>query len=188
MNITKETLHGEHVFLLHNFLSPEECAAQIARSEKSGYEEATIITSGGARMDKSIRDNDRLIVDDPLLAEAWYQRAKPFLPVQLGDWRMVGFNERFRYYRYDVSQKFAPHFDGYFRRANGEQSQLTFMVYLNDDFVGGQTKFYLDLGVPHLVVHPLAGAALVFVHRQMHEGAPVWEGRKYVLRTDVMYG
>jgi hypothetical protein len=29
--------------------------------------------------------------------------------------------------------------------------------------------------------------ALVFVHQQLHEGASVGTGRKYVLRTDVMY-
>jgi hypothetical protein len=29
--------------------------------------------------------------------------------------------------------------------------------------------------------------ALVFVHEQLHEGAAVESGRKYVLRTDVMY-
>jgi len=28
---------------------------------------------------------------------------------------------------------------------------------------------------------------LGFVHLQLHEGAPVVRGRKYVLRTDVMY-
>ena len=30
--------------------------------------------------------------------------------------------------------------------------------------------------------------ALVFVHRQLHEGAPVWEGRKYVLRSGPAIG
>jgi hypothetical protein len=29
--------------------------------------------------------------------------------------------------------------------------------------------------------------ALVFVHQQLHEGAPIVEGRTYVLRTDVLY-
>jgi hypothetical protein len=61
------------------------------------------------------------------------------------------------------------------------------MVYLNDDFVGGETKFYLDDGTPRLDVKPERGMALVFVHRQLHEGAAVVQGRKYVLRTDVMY-
>ena len=34
---------------------------------------------------------------------------------------------------------------------------------------------------------PERGKALVFYHRQLHEGMPVVRGRKYVLRTDVMY-
>jgi hypothetical protein len=37
-------------------------------------------------------------------------------------------------------------------------------------------------------VRPVRGTALVFRHRLLHEGAPVLTGRKYVLRTDVMYG
>ena len=31
------------------------------------------------------------------------------------------------------------------------------------------------------------GQVLIFEHRQLHEGAPVLAGKKYVLRTDVMY-
>ena len=31
------------------------------------------------------------------------------------------------------------------------------------------------------------GKALVFLHLLLHEGAPVTGGRKYALRTDVMY-
>jgi hypothetical protein len=41
-----------------------------------------------------------------------------------------------------------------FSRENGERSQLTFMVYLNSDFNGGETKFYSDdrhLRMPALI-------------------------------------
>jgi hypothetical protein len=38
-----------------------------------------------------------------------------------------------------------------------------------------------------LRVRPEPGKALVFYHYLSHEGAPVTAGRKYVLRTDVMY-
>ena len=38
-----------------------------------------------------------------------------------------------------------------------------------------------------LLVTPERGKALVFYHRQLHEGMPVVRGRKYVLRTEVMY-
>ena len=113
--------------------------------------------------------------------------AQPFVPQTIEAWHAVGFNERFRFYRYDVGQKFAPHFDGYFRRENGARSQLTFMVYLNSDFTGGETKFYDEDRMLRLAVRPETGMALGFVHLQLHEGAPVVRGRKYVLRTDVMY-
>ena len=61
------------------------------------------------------------------------------------------------------------------------------MVYLNDDFSGGATNFYNGDGTPNARVQPKHGMALVFRHAQLHEGAPVTSGRKYVLRTDVMY-
>ena len=61
------------------------------------------------------------------------------------------------------------------------------MVYLNADFEGGETKFYDDWGNLTVAVKPEPGMALVFEHEQLHEGAPVTAGRKYVIRTDVMY-
>ena len=48
-----------------------------------------------------------------------------------------------------------------------------------EDFTGGETKFYVDNGMLRLEVKPERGMALVFVHRQLHEGAPVVQGRKY---------
>ena len=183
----KEALNGNRIFVIHEFLSPGECASFIARSEAKGYEDATITTSAGFVMDKEIRDNARLILDDALIADALWQRARPFIPATIDEWRAVGFNERFRFYRYDSGQKFAPHYDGYFRRGNDKRSQLTFMVYLNADFRGGETRFYDDNRELHVTVRPDGGMALVFVHLQLHEGAPVVDGRKYVLRTDVMY-
>ena len=182
-----ERLDGERIFVVRGFLSAEECGSLVARSDLAGYEEAAITTDAGFVMAKDIRDNARLIVDDASLAHEWWQRARPFLPERLDEWHAVGFNERFRFYRYDSQQKFAPHFDGYFRRDTGEQSQLTFMVYLNADFSGGETKFYNANRELHVTVRPERGMALVFVHLQLHEGAPVVRGRKYVLRTDVMY-
>jgi hypothetical protein len=98
-------------------------------------------------------------------------------------WHLLGFNERWRYYRYGPGERFAPHSDGSFVRSENERSHLTFMLYLNDDFLGGETKFYF----PYLAVQPARGQALVFVHWKLHEGAEILRGQKYVLRTDVMY-
>jgi predicted 2-oxoglutarate/Fe(II)-dependent dioxygenase YbiX len=138
-------------------------------------------------MRKDIRDNLRVMLDDVALANKLYARLEPFMPKTRGVWNVCGLNERFRFYRYEVEQKFAPHYDGCFRRSDAEESLFTFMIYLNDDFAGGETNFYLENGWLRLSVKPEKGKALVFWHAQLHEGAAVRQGCKYVLRTDVMY-
>src|SRR5262249_28162427 len=127
----KEQLLGDTIFVVRHFLSPEECADFIARSEAWGYADAPITTGAGFLMRKDVRDNPRVMLDDPDLAVRLWERARPFLPATWFVWEAVGFNERFRFYRYDEGQRFAPHTDGCFER-EGEQSQFTFMVYLND--------------------------------------------------------
>src|SRR5262245_18229872 len=183
----KHELDGPDVFVVHDFLTPPECAAHVPRAEAAGFDAAPVMAGLGPVVNKETRNNDRVMVDDPDLAAALCERARPLLPARLRNFELVGLNERFRYYRYDPGQRFAPHFDGAFYRTDDEQSWLTFMVYLNDGFSGGETNFYRRGGAPSLGVIPQAGMALVFVHATLHEGAPVEAGRKYVLRTDVMY-
>ena len=55
------------------------------------------------------------------------------------------------------------------------------MIYLNDDFLGGETKF------DDLSVQAKTGTALCFIHEQKHEGMPILSHVKYVLRSDVIY-
>lgn len=90
-------------------------------------------------------------------------------------------NERFRFYRYDPGQLFDWHRDGAFTRSARERSMFTLIFYLNDGFEGGSTDF------THDTVAPERGGALFFHHPHLHRGAPVESGRKYVLRTDIMY-
>jgi hypothetical protein len=182
----KEQLVGDTIFVLRGFLASQECARFIELAEGCGFEDAPITTGSGFVLRKDVRDNDRVIVDDSELAADWWRRAGPVLPADWFGWRAVGFNERFRYYRYDVGQRFMMHSDGYFQRDSGERSHFTFMVYLNEDFTGGTTNFH-HRSKNMLRVRPEGGMALVFAHQQLHEGAPVLSGRKYVLRTDVMY-
>lgn len=61
------------------------------------------------------------------------------------------------------------------------------MIYLNEGFEGGETNFYSDGNRFRFGVRPRTGSALLFVHNLFHEGARVVSGRKYVMRSDVMY-
>ncbi len=171
------------VFTIADVLTADECAAMIARIDALGPSDAPVTTARGPVMMPELRNNQRVMFDDAELAAELFGRVRAALPAQLHGRRAVGVNERFRCYRYTSGQRFAPHFDGAFCRNAGEQSELTFMVYLNDDFAGGRTAF-LDHGIE---VAPRAGLALLFQHQLLHEGAEVEAGVKYVLRSDVMY-
>lgn len=189
--MTKKVLvPTNEVFTLANILSPAECAEYIALSENVGYTSAPVTTRRGFEMRPEIRNNERVILDDPKRAHILWQRVSEYIPKTLGRWRAVGLNEHFRFYRYDPGQRFALHHDGSYRRPNGEESLLTLMVYLNEDFEGGETRFdlpYYYVREPNVFVVPVTGLALCFVHELAHEGTPVLQGRKYVLRSDVMY-
>lgn len=178
---------ADELVLLRGFLTPDECRGFIALSEDQGFEAATIATARGQVLARDIRDNDRLIWDDTALADDWWRRVQPLLSTAFGRWRPCGLNERFRFYRYRVGQRFAQHRDGSYERSATEMSWMTLLVYLNDGFEGGATRFDLA-GMPEAVrVVPEAGMALLFLHDRLHEGEPVQQGVKYVLRTDVMF-
>jgi hypothetical protein len=169
------------IWRVTTLLAADECARYVAATEERGYEPATISTHKGDVIALDQRDNGRLIVDDLQLANKIWGRLSPYLPRVLDGQQAIGLNERFRYYRYVPRQSFKGHTDGAFRRSNGEESKLTVLVYLNDDFTGGETAFLTS------VVSPRRGAVLVFRHELFHEGRPVVSGRKYVMRTDVMF-
>lgn len=172
------------VLTIESVLLPEECAALIDRIEAMGPEPAPVSTGRGAVMMPALRNNDRVMFDDPLLASLLLHRVRSQLPARLeADWVVSGANERLRCYRYQPEQRFRPHFDGCYERSSNERSFLTFLVYLNTCEAGGATRFN-DL---ELEVQPATGLGLVFNHHLLHEGAPVLKGVKYVVRTDLMY-
>jgi Rps23 Pro-64 3,4-dihydroxylase Tpa1-like proline 4-hydroxylase len=101
-------------------------------------------------------------------------------------------NERFRFLRYDPGEYFAPHMDGRYDRPSnhprdGDFSLITFQLYLNDGFVGGTTRFFHSNTQEYYDVVPKAGSVLLFEHRLEHSGEVVAEGRKYAMRTDIMF-
>ncbi|HVI47832.1 MAG TPA: 2OG-Fe(II) oxygenase [Chitinophaga sp.] len=173
--------HSPQIWTIEHFLTPEECTALIALSEDIGYNEAEVGLSSGPKMMKNIRNNSRIMYNDTDLANSFWERLQPHCPGEIEDNYVTGLNEQFRFYKYESAQRFKRHIDGRFRRNESEESRITFMIYLNDDFEGGETTF------DEISIKPSTGDALCFIHELKHEGCPVTSGIKYALRTDVMY-
>jgi prolyl 4-hydroxylase len=172
---------NDAVFIVTDFLTHKECDELITRSEQLGYDEAGVNTGSSAQLIKGIRNNYRLEYPDTDLAETLWQRTRALLPAEPDGAPAVGFFDHFRFYRYDVGERFNKHKDGRIRLSPEIASRWTFLLYLNDDFEGGETEF------EDLTVSPRRGAALCFRHELRHKGCPITQGRKYVLRTDVLY-
>lgn len=167
-------------------LSEEECHALIRLSESAGFAPALIDGSLDGPFGFTVlegRNNHRAAVDDVQLSNRLWKRLYRCAPALVSNRRVAGLNERLRFYRYDAGQDFPAHTDGCYARANGERSLLTLMIYLNADFAGGETFFLQS----KKLIAPETGKALVFSHHLWHEGRRVTEGRKYILRTDIMY-
>jgi predicted 2-oxoglutarate/Fe(II)-dependent dioxygenase YbiX len=180
----------ESVFTVEDFLTPQECDDYIRISEDFGFEDALVSSPQGQVLRTDVRNNQRVMFQNEEIAEWLWERARDFVPPEYEGRAAVGVNEMLRFYRYDVDQQFDWHQDFPFERDNGQQSYLTLMIYLNDDFAGGETSFedsYSDISFDEFQVVPQQGMALFFEHATHHKGEPVTRGRKYVLRTDVMY-
>ncbi len=170
-----------NIFTIDNFWTTQACEDFIAKSETIGYEPATVETEKGQMVVASVRNNNRILYKDTALADATWKRLQPFAPTQIGKSKAIGLNELFRFYKYQPGQEFKRHRDQSYIRNDREASYYTFMIYLNNDYEGGETTF------ANLTIQPKTGTALIFLHDLEHEGSAVTQGIKYVLRTDIMY-
>ncbi|KAI6648874.1 hypothetical protein LOD99_6948 [Oopsacas minuta] len=180
-------------WVLEDFLLKEECEKMIELAEKIGFQTAEQYCFLYAN-----RKNDRILVDDEGMAKLMWERIRTHVSdlkvKSMGvSWSPCGINPRFRLCRYigGKGHYFGKHVDGGYQNSKtGEVSFLTLLVYLNskDEFEGGCTNFFRKEGVYSVV--PKAGLCTVFFQddgRCQHEGEKVTKGKKYIIRTDVMF-
>lgn len=202
------------VFQLLNVLSLEECQRLIKLTETFGYLEDAAVS-----LPRSIRHNDSLtwVVDDATNAIIW-QRCQTLLQddheFNTGK-AALGINSRFRFYRYGQGDYFAPHTDGSWPGSriiddelianayDDRWSQLTFLLFLSEDYTGGATQFYISRDKPvRPARHPdnadivnvrtALGGALCFPHGMhplhcLHSSQEITSGTKYIMRSDILF-
>jgi hypothetical protein len=124
-------------------------------------------------------------------------------------------NRCFMIYRYGPGDFFAPHTDGSWpgsRVIDGELvdnayhdrwSQLSFLLFLTEDYVGGATQFYVSPDnsltparrpdtAAVIDVRTPVGGALCFPHgvhplHCMHASQEITSGTKYIIRSDILF-
>jgi hypothetical protein len=186
-------------YLLSSVLSQSECEALIRQTEALGYSPALVHHGDQAVLAKGYRDSQRLMIDNKDFVSILYERIGHLLPQTLPDsispsaYELKEINERLRFLRYDPGDQFKAHRDGHYSRPDGSAtSRITLQIYLNEGFHGGETTFLRsyessDQDINRVPVVPQTGMVLVFQHNLIHEGSLLKAGRKYTIRTDVLY-
>ncbi|KAK1466499.1 prolyl 4-hydroxylase [Colletotrichum cuscutae] len=195
--------------LLKDVLSVDECKAIITAGETVNFLPDAPLREDG---DISILAHNFYWVVDTAFHDALWSRVSSFVPQSVDRRKVRGLNRRFRVYRYVPGAEYRAHIDGawppsgilpddtYVYDASPEdkkQSSLfTFLIYLNDEFEGGETTYFLPAAREGTLnaypVRPVMGGVAVFPHGDakgapLHEGTGVRKGAKYVIRTEVEY-
>lgn len=174
-------------------LSEKECADIAQELDGTVWHAATVNRLQGRTVDARVRNNSTAVLRGSPWGGRLWERVKPHIPESMSredeetgrrvDLVPCGVFEPLRVYRYDVGQHFGLHQDQSYFRDDGARSLLTLLVYLNENFEGGET----DFPEQERVITPKTGDALMFQHMLLHAGRAVTQGTKMVLRTDVLF-
>ncbi|CAJ1445940.1 unnamed protein product [Effrenium voratum] len=189
VQVVREDLTGR-AFALHGLLSTEEAACYTEAARARGFDQSDVAREFPSYM----RNNSRLIHFSDALAGALYRRLAPQLkhrdiyllqPMGFGAegrWKPTQVNPCFRISQYKEGEHFAPHCDGMYANDADECSIYSLVLYLNDNFEGGELAF--EDGTSFV---PRAGSAVLFPHDLKHSAEAVTHGAKYVARSELMF-
>jgi predicted 2-oxoglutarate/Fe(II)-dependent dioxygenase YbiX len=182
-----------------NFFTSAEAKAFVDIAENIGF---THQGSLGPLKGEAYRDNDRISVTDPLLAQTIWESGinKIFEDISISGKVATSLNPNIRFYRYTEGQRFGRHIDESVDLGDGSRTLYTLLIYLSGKgsakessgqaLVGGETVFYDHRGGVVAEVAPVQGLALLHLHGakcMLHEARVVKKNIKYVLRSDVVF-
>ncbi|CAL2243607.1 unnamed protein product [Prunus armeniaca] len=159
-NLQITCLKDTHLFTVQNFLTSAESKAFVKAAESIGFFHQGSL---GPTKGEAYRDNDRISVNDPVLADTIWESGldKLFSDIKIRGKAAVGLNPNIRFYRYKVGQRFGRHIDESNDLGDGKRTHYTLLIYLSGGFkpkatndktspkdssseplVGGETVFY----------------------------------------------
>ena len=177
---------GGSCFIIKNAFEDSECEALLSPI-------LSRFVSANDMYPDSYRSNERYWEDNDVLADVLYKKTTWLCDDHNETAKsLAGFcslNSRLRFCKYSAGQVFNIHRDGVYHKSDNEKSKMTFLLYLNDNYEGGETKFYKNKcdKIPTYTYKAKKGDLLIFNHEIWHEGSTVQSGEKYILRSDLIF-
>jgi len=186
--MTEQVLHKQpHICYYHDVFGNDECDFVINESEKSGrYSRSTIYNTELKLSQVADMRTSTSFVDDENKFHSIRTKAYELIKQKLPH-ITINHVEMAQIQKYDDTQFVSSHVD-YFNdgiQITNSDKMATLIVYLNDNFEGGET-FFNHLGFK---IRPEKGSALFFDYdyseivnkKTRHEGLPVYNGTKYII-------
>jgi len=170
-------------FRADRFLDPETCRRVRQAMDEGEVEPAEILPVVGAAAQRDdVRHAASVDVNDGVLAEveAALEQSRDalayFFDLELSSREGPGF------LCYSSGGFYKPHRDRAASAAwpDAQRRLLTIVVFLNDNFGGGELRLLPDDDEP-VVIHPRAGTLVAFDAATVHEVVPVIEGQRYTV-------
>jgi prolyl 4-hydroxylase len=171
-------IYQNKIFTITDFLSDIECDTFIDNINNK----TKIVNFTSASQFK----NDKYI--DDKLANSFYDKIKQSFGNELIDkLHIIDVNNLIMTGRYNASQQFNLHTDTglYFNKKNKIKSRYTLLIYLNDNYNGGETGFFDD-DFSHIIdIKPKKGMALLFDINMWHKGNLLLNNNKYWIGCEI---
>lgn len=222
-----ENLWDNRLVTIDNVLNKNICSKLIELCEEKGWNKSSVSGGGHGRTGREDpRTNSFCVTFDDELASTLWKNVKDHLEPDLSflgdnvyfnsstkgtEWKPSFIYNKMRIYKYNPGEAFPEHIDYKVKRSvriDGEeytqQSFLSLLVYLNDDFENGQTGYWVDHCGIHcrflrdvekqqskkdhqVLITPKQGMCVIQDQNILHEGLPTTKGIKYLLRTDIIH-
>ena len=131
------------VFTIDNFLSDKECNNFLKLINNNDFQKAPIGDKNKS-IESETRNNSRTLLDDEKIIENLWNKIKiiDLIPKTMTNnvFKLKGLFKNLLFYKYNVGEYFKEHYDGDKIDGN-KKSFFTLLIYLNDDFEGGETNF-----------------------------------------------
>lgn len=220
-------MSNKHIITINEVLTSDKCNELISKANSKGWNKSSPSGGGHGRTGKEDpRTNKFCILFNEELCNNLWIKIRPQLSDNLEylgnnvyfnsitkgkEWSPLFIYDKIRIYKYDEGDSFPEHIDYKVKRSvykNGkkyiQQSFLTLLIYLNDNFLEGKTGYWPNHNGIHcrflrkvekqsckkdhqIVISPEIGKCVIQDQNILHEGLPPKKSIKYILRTDIIH-
>ena len=206
---------------------PQKTKKKSKKKKKQILEEDCPLADLGDKYEPSYRSGKRVVLLDKDFTKKIWSKLQDKLEILLNneriekhprgfdilptsDWKISGLNECVRIMLYNEADKFGIHRDAQYCPNPDQRSVFTILLYLNEDYEGGETEFYFpkenklknkvsdftvneeiqELGgidnFQKITVKGATGDAVIMSQPILHAGAEIKKGKKWVMKLDIV--